>query len=158
MQTDQIQSLLHKFSEKDYPIQMALSQLCYDEYNLKVEITEPEKEHWESIPVKDRVNVLSDCAAMLICEIDRITHLEKTRLTVDEILIGTMGKDAAQQFKSQNPSAYNIMCITIKKYAKGKCAEQRRNVLNHLTTTPFFVKHRGEFPRTLVTSAPEPEI
>lgn len=158
MHTDSIVSTLHKFSEIDWPVQILLSKTIYDAKNSQAEASAQDKIDWEGIPSEKRINTLCDCIGMLVCEIDRIGEMSEGSKSVDEIMEGLVGKPGLVSLKSDSPALYNSMCAGFSRYASQKCSEQRRNVLNHLTKTPFFIKHRSEFPRSLILQAPEPKV
>ncbi len=158
MHTDDIASCTHRFSEKHWPLQMQVAKSAYDSEKSKSSISVENKTEWESIDPDDRVSVLSDCVGLLMCEIDRIEHASSSSKTIDDIMIGIYGKASVDKMKTESPETYNNLTSGMKKYASEKCKEQRRNVLNHLTKTPFFIKHRVEFPRSLVLQAPEPKL
>ncbi len=158
MNIDNISSSVHKFSERNWPNQMCIASNTYTLLKEKSEISGIAKDAWESIDSDERVSVLSDVVGLLMCEIDRIEHTSSSSKSIDDIMIGIFGKDAVDRMKADTPDTYNNMCSGMKTYASQKCTEQRRNVLNHLTKTPFFIKHRVEFPRSLVLQAPEPKL
>ena len=148
----------HKFSEKDFPVQMAIGQIVFDALKNNVSILPEEIVEWESLPCDERVEALSDCVSLLVSEIDRIKSLENARLTLDNIIEKNIGKDALAKIKSDSQEAYLILTSSIKQIVSEKCTEQRRNVLNNIVSTPFFMKHRVDFPRTAITQSPEPII
>lgn len=158
MSTDNIASTVHKFSERNWPNQMLIARVATSLYRNKIEIKDSDKEEWEATDPDLRVSLISDCIGLLSCEIDRIEHTIASSKSIDDIMIGIHGKEMVEKMKSDTPLIYNAMCSGMKSYASQKCTEQRRNVLNSLTATPFFIKYRAEFPRSLVLSAPEPKL
>lgn len=158
MYTDNIASSVHKFTEKDWPNQILVARVATSIFRDKIEIKDADKQEWEATDPDIRINLISDCISVLLCEIDRIEHTASSSKNIDDVLINLYGKAAVDKMKSETPETYNAMCAGMKLYASRKCTEQRRNVLNHLTKTPFFIKHRAAFPRSLVLQAPEPKL
>lgn len=158
MNTDKIESCTHRFSERDWPNQMHIASVAYDIFKAKSPIGVEAKKEWEETNPSERVAVLSNVVGALVCEIDRIEHSAEMSKTIDDIMIEIYGKTEVDKMKSESLDTYTKLSAGIKKYTSQKCSEQRRNVLNHLTKTPFFVKHRMEFPRSLVLQAPEPKL